>query len=143
MQMHTIEVDDEVYSYLESKVKHFQESANAVLRREFRLDDHTSSSSGVQATYQFPPGTPKALGQILQVVYLMRTEGLSRFKATHKVANHYEVAPQTVIDKYTRQLGLTATDFDRLLAESDRTNFIKYLNNKFTGYESLIKQYVS
>jgi hypothetical protein len=142
MQMREIGIDDEVYRYLASKINDFGESVNTVLRRELRLDGGIPDASDVRNIPKFPPGIPKALEQILQVVFLIRSGGLGRSKATHAVADYHEVAPQTVIDKYTRQLGLTARDFDRGLVESYLPQFREFLIGKFKGYEGLINQYI-
>ncbi len=143
MPMHKIEVDDEVYRYLKSKAEPFVDNPNTVLRRELFGNNSSLSAGGVQNIPQLQLGTPVALQQILQVVHLIRAEGYSRSEATHAVAGHRGVRTQTVIDKYTRQLGLTAIEFDGLLAESNESELREYLSDKFTGYKSLIKQYLS
>lgn len=142
MPMHKIEVDDEVYSYLESNVKSFADNPNTVLRRLLFGNNSTSSADTTLLILQLPLGTPKALEQILQVVHLIRAKGYSRSEATRAVAGHYGIAKETVIDKYTRQLGLTANEIDGLLADSNQSELREYLSAKFTGYKSLINQYL-
>ena len=141
MLMHTIQIDDEVYRYLVSKIKDFEEPVNTVLRREFKLGEGKTNTSNFSNIPQLSPSTPKALKQILQVVYLIRSEKENRSKATHRVAVLHQVAPQTIIDKYTRQLGKTAREFDDLVG-SDLSQFRAFLNEKFPGYGDLINQYV-
>lgn len=143
MPMHKIEVDDEVYSYLESKIKSFADNPNTVLHGLLFGNNSSLSADATLLIPQLPLGTPKALEQILQVVHLIRAKGYSRSEATRAVAGHYGIATETVIDKYTRQLGLTAIEFDGLLAESNESELREYLSDKFEGYESLIKQYLS
>lgn len=46
--MHTIQVDDEVYRILESRVQGFGETPNKVLRREFGIDTGYSPSTEAQ-----------------------------------------------------------------------------------------------
>ena len=149
--MKTIEIDDEIYSYLKSKAEPFvnpPDTPNAVLRRLLLREPKTvreiapnnTSNSDIQDS--FPGGVPVALKHILQVVHLVTTQNCSRSRATHKLANYYKVAPQTIIDKYTRQLGITASEFDRHISSSDRSHLARLLNNKFAGYENLIDQYV-
>lgn len=143
MPMHKIEIDDEVFSYLENEAKPFVDTTpNAVLRRVLLGNNSTSGLGSTQLIPDLPPGTPKSLKQILQVVYLMRANNYNRSEATNAVARHHRVATQTVIDKYTRQLRLTASDFDGLLAAPDPSVIRDYLNTKFTGYESLIMKYI-
>ncbi|MCP3682657.1 MAG: hypothetical protein GY861_08215 [bacterium] len=139
MKMHKIEVDNDVYTYLESKAKGF-DTPNRVLRRELLGHNDESSTTKVQSIPQFPVGTPKALEEILQVIYLIRVEDFTRSEATHSVAQHHGVATQTIIDKYTRQLGLTASEFDGLLVYDGQSELKSYLNTKFMGYENLIKE---
>lgn len=142
MPMHKIEVDDEVYSYLESKIKSFADSPNMVLRGLLFGNNSSLSADATLLIPQLPPGTPKALEQILQVVHLIRDKGYRRSEATNAVARRYGRATETVIDKYTRQLGLTANEFDGLLADSNESELREYLSSKFTGYKSLINQYL-
>lgn len=142
MPMHKIDVDDEVYSYLDSKVKSFADTPNTVLHRLLFGKDSSSSAATTQLIPNLPAVIPKALEQILQVAYLIRVEGYSRWAATSEVAEYYGIRKQTVIDKYTRQLGLTANEFDGLLAESNDSERRECLNRKFTGHKSLIEQYL-
>src|SRR5206468_1123594 len=55
-----------------------------------------------------PLGVPKALSQVLEVIYGVRNLGLSRTAATNLVAQKRNHPPQTIIDKYCRQLGKRA-----------------------------------
>jgi len=143
--MNTIEIDDDVLSFLKSKAEPFlnpPDTPNAVLRRLLLRDAKPIKVADSDVTDTFPGGTPAALKQILFVIKIMDIKRLGRSVATHKVANYCNVAVQTVIDKYTRQLGITAAEFDGLLAESDRTNLARRLNNRFPGHENLIREYL-
>jgi hypothetical protein len=59
------------------------------------------------------------------------------------VARHHKVAPQTVIDKYTRQLSLTAGDFDELLEQEVLADLQKILKSKFPSYSQLIDEIIN
>ena len=142
-----IEVDEEVYSYLKSRIQEFGDTPNLVLRRELpingrpgrrivRRDARTPEPNA--GLPQVPFGTLAALEQTLQVVHLVHTGGLSRSEATHVVASHHRVAPQTVLDKYTRQLGLTAGEFDQYLAEDELRGLKGLLKRKFDDYDAVI-----
>ncbi len=52
--MRTIEVDEDIYSYLASKTMHIGESASSILRRELKLSGSASltKSSSSQATHE-------------------------------------------------------------------------------------------
>jgi len=102
---------------------------------------HMNRSSEITVEH-LPGSVPKALEQILQVIWLMDTQGLSRLKATAKLASYYGYAPQTIEDKYTRQIDLKAYQFDELLAETGRLNLARRLNNRFPGFEKEINKYL-
>jgi hypothetical protein len=143
--MSTIEIDDDVLSFLKSKAEPFlipSDTPNTVLRRLLLRDAKPIKVVDSDLSDAFPGGTPAALKQILFVIKIMNIKGLTRLSATHKVANYYNFAVQTIMDKYTRQLGITAAEFDGLLSESGRTNLARRLNNKFPGHENLIKEYI-
>jgi hypothetical protein len=90
-----------------------------------------------------PFGTPAALQQILWVTYLVRENGRPRSDATADVARILRVTPQTVLDKYSRQLGLTAMAFDRLLHDAGLRDLRSLLLQKFAGHEETIRQFLS
>jgi hypothetical protein len=91
----------------------------------------------------FPPGTPASLQQIVEVIHLVLKRDLSRPEATYHVAKSRNVAPQTVLDKYCRQLGLKAYEIDRLIAQPDLSNLKTLLNQKFPNHQSLISKYLN
>lgn len=148
MRMHRIEVDDEIFHYLKKKAEAFVDTPNTVLRKELLGDKSESTrvsvvrDSGLDSPIM-PTGMPMALRQILEVVYIIRKEGRSRQEATRIVANKYRVASSTVIDKYCRQLNITAYAFDRLLAQPNLTDLRALLNKKFNEHHAMIKRYLA
>ncbi len=151
MRMHTIDIDQEVLDYLKSQAEPFTDTPNDVLRR--LLLGKTSSEKLAQfkpreaSSHNLPPvpaGTPKALEHILQVVYLTHFSGIPRSKATKDVAKiHGGIAPQTVLDKYCRQLNLKASEFDRLIAEPGLGGLKEILYAKFNGHSEVIDNYLN
>jgi hypothetical protein len=151
MRMHTIDIDQEVLNYLKSQAEPFTDTPNDVLRR--LLFGKSSSGKLAQfkprekASHNLPPipaGTPKALEHILQVVYLTHFLGAPRSKATKDVAKkHGGIAPQTVLDKYCRQLNLKASEFDRLVAEPGLSGLKGILYAKFSGHREVIDNYLN
>ena len=151
MRMHMIDIDQEVFDYLKSQAEPFTDTPNDVLRR--LLFGKTSSEKLAQfkprvvANNNLPPvpaGTPKALEHILQVVYMTCFSGVSRSKATKDVAKmHGGIAPQTVLDKYCRQLNLKASEFDRLVAEPGLSGLKEILYAKFNGHREVIDNYLN
>lgn len=145
MRMHTIEIDDDVLSYLKSRAEPFVDNPNTVLRRELLSEPKRGRPIAVlrpvthQVASTFPGGTPKALAEILDVVTRVRS-GSARQDATHHVADKYRVTFQTVLDKYTRQLGLTAFEFDKLLEPSRLSELRELLVKKFPDHADLIDQ---
>ncbi len=130
--MHKIEIDTEVWDFLKRHAEPFEDTPNTVLRRlllpqkkqidinKKSIDTNTSVRSYYYSVHQdtpsFPIGTPAALQQILEVVHAVVKLGYTRQKATNLVAKQRRITPQSVIDKYCRQLGKTALEFDHLLA---------------------------
>ena len=90
-----------------------------------------------------PREVPQALRQILEVAYLVSRHGESRTDATRAVAQSHRVAPQTVLDKYCRQLGLTASEFDRLLDDASLIELRRRLQKKFDQHSNLIDDVLS
>lgn len=82
---------------------------------------------------------PLALSQTLEVIYGVRKLGLSRIQATNRVAQKREVAPQTIIDKYCRQLNKHADEIDRLLDPQNLGEFQSLLEKKFDRYADHIR----
>jgi len=54
------------------------------------------------------------------------------------VADKHGVFTQTVLDKYCRQLGLTASRFDQLLGQKDLVDLREILKSKFQTYTETI-----
>lgn len=86
---------------------------------------------------------PLALVQTLEVIYLVHKQHMTRSEATNYVANIRSIAPQTVIDKYCRQLGQSADDINRLLEPSHLKEFSSLLEQKYFDYQSIIKDFFS
>jgi hypothetical protein len=86
-------------------------------------------------------GTPKSLAQILEVIYEMEINGYSRTEATNRVAQKRGTAPQTITDKYCRQLGKKAHEIDALLSEPGYGQFKQLLKSKFSGHQVFIDTY--
>ncbi|MCX6000194.1 MAG: hypothetical protein NTU41_11585, partial [Chloroflexi bacterium] len=132
MPMHRIEVDDQVFNCLKAKAEPFVDTPNSVLHRLLLREIGNGVPIPPDQKPPYPqPDAPKCLQQILQVIHGVRKGRLSRSEATHQVAAMHDVFKQTVIDKYTRQLGLTAHQFDDLLAESDLQSLKTRLKGKF------------
>jgi len=154
--MHQIEVDDDVMTYLKSKAEAFVDNPNSVLRREL-LGQRTPTPTQAAPVKRRPSvlysdapnfplmisGTPQALRQILNVVYLVGKGTYTRPEATAVVAKALQVTPQTVLDKYCRQLGLTAFQFDQLLDEQQFTTLRTLLKKKFPEQHAVIDRIIT
>jgi negative regulator of replication initiation len=139
MAMHSIEIDDTIWKYLKKFAEPFEDTPNSVLHRLLFGDKKeknrdTSPSISIQ-------GVPKGLSQILEVLYEMEINGYSRSEATNRVAENRGTAPQTIIDKYCRQLNKRAHEIDQLLSESDYAEFKRLLINKFVHHKDVIDVY--
>lgn len=146
--MRRVEIDDEVFAFVQKHAEPLVDSFNSALRRVLasghgspgaRQPEQLATAAAVRGQgHQFPPGTPQALGQILEVVQLVRARSDTRRQATKRVAAKLGVAPQTVIDKYTRQLGMTAAQFERLLASESYEELRKLLHAKFPQHTQTV-----
>jgi hypothetical protein len=81
------------------------------------------------------------LAQILEVIYEVKKTGRNRREATNLVAQRRNTAPQTVIDKYCRQLGKRAYEIDRLLEDESLREFRSLLEKKFVNHPELITSF--
>ena len=144
--MFKIDIDEDIWTFLKKHAEPFEDTPNSVLKRlllgentkietqDFKQDEKTEFPF-------FPGGTPQALQQILEVVFLVKKHGSNRIKATHIVAQkHGDIEYQTVIDKYCRQLNKKAYEIDRLL-NSDLNEFKSILKNKFINHRDIINEF--
>ena len=84
---------------------------------------------------------PKSLEQILEVVYEIEVNGYSRTHATNRVAKKRGMAPQTITNKYCRQLGKKAHEIDELMAEPGYAGFKDLLTDKYPVHREIIDMY--
>ena len=154
MRFQQVEIDEEVFQFVKRHAEPLVDTFNSTLRRLLPLDGKVQKRTSPLSVPRgqvtdmktlgilpaFPGGTPQALLQILEVAYLVRGGAYTRTTATSFVAKQHNVFPQTVLDKYCRQLGLTADQFDRLLEQPDSTDLRKLLKSKFAGYGEVIDQ---
>lgn len=145
MKYHKIEIDEEVFEYLKDKAEAFVDTPNTVLRRELlQKRNETINTKKVRARFpELPNGIPTALRHTLEVIYLVKERGMSRPDATKSVAERHSVEPQTVLDKYCRQLDRKAYEIDRLLDEADLSNFKRILRQKYMDHTSAIENFFS
>jgi len=143
MKMHTIEIDENLWSYLQKHAEPFVDTPNSVLNRI--LFDTSNAPSPTNRELKIPAvsiqGIPKSLAQILEVVYEMEINGYSRTEATKRVAHKRGTSPQTITDKYCRQIGKKAQEIDQLLSEPGYEGFKKILESKFGDYQQVIESY--
>jgi hypothetical protein len=146
MQYHKIEVDERIWNYLKKKAEPFEDTPNSVLNR-ILFEKELSNSHGDNGKptrikpLSIPYSAPKALAQILEVIYEVKKSGRSRHEATNLVAQRRNTAPQTVIDKYCRQLGKKAYEIDHLLEDKDLREFRSLLEKKFSNHWDLIDSF--
>jgi len=145
MKTHQVEVDEEVFQYVKSHAEPLVDSFNTVIRRLLDLKGTTRTASRTASPNpgngSVPPGTPKALAQVLEVAGLVIRSNWSRTDATREVARRRQRTQQTVNDKYGRQLGLTADQFDRLLGQPGLQDLKKLLNEKFSEHRDVINKW--
>jgi hypothetical protein len=150
MRFHQVEVDDDIFQFVKAHAEPLVDTFNSALRRLLPLSGagvakhqvpEKEASSERTAGFPFvPQHLPQALRHILEVVRLVRGGAYTRTTATQYVARQYKVFPQTVLDKYCRQLNLTAAHFDRLLEEPDLSELRKKLKTKFPTHAQAIDE---
>jgi negative regulator of replication initiation len=143
MKMHTIEIDENIWSYLQKHAEPFVDTPNSVLNRI--LFDTSEAPTPKNRVPEIPTvsiqGIPKSLAQILEVVYEMEINGYSRTEATKRVAHKRGTSPQTITDKYCRQIGKKAHQIDQLLSEPGYESFKKILKTEFEAHRQVIESY--
>jgi hypothetical protein len=143
MKMYSIEIDEKIWHLLQQHAEPFVDTPNSVLNRllfsqkETREEDTPLFSLPVVTV----EGLPKSLSQILEVVYEMEVNGYTRTQATNRVAKKRGTAPQTITDKYCRQLGKRAHEIDELLTEPNFSSFKDLLTSKFAAHRGIIDMY--
>jgi hypothetical protein len=151
MRFHQVEVDDEVFQFVKTHAEPLEDTFNSAIRRLLPLsarqiqknqlstrDNPTSNSAG--ALPVVPRNIPQALRHILEVIRLVHGGAYTRKTATQYVARQDKIFPQTVLDKYCRQLSLTASQFDRLLEEPGLGELRNILKAKFTNHAQVIDE---
>ena len=146
MKMYPIEIDERIWHFLQQNAEPFVDTPNSVLNRLlFSADEQKEIGEAGAALYTIPSvdiqGLPKSLSQILEVVYEMEVNGYSRIQATNRVAKKRGTAPQTITDKYCRQLGKRAHEIDELLTEPGYNGFKNLLTSKFSSHRGIIDMY--
>ncbi len=151
MHFHQVEVDDEVYQFVKKHAEPLVDSFNSTLKRLLPLADiqvkkthadgqETPITKASSTIPPLPKHIPQALRHIIEVVLLVRGGAYSRTLATRYVAKRYNVFPQTVLDKYCRQLNLTTNQFDKLLEESDLRELREILKSKFKNHAQVVDE---
>jgi len=146
MRYYKIEVDEKVWNYLKSKAEPFEDTPNTVLNRIIfgttTKDESTTKHIDTKdSDLDLPKRIPRALSQILEVIYEIKNFNRSRTEATNIVARRRGTAPQTIIDKYCRQLSKKAYEIDELLQEENLEGFKNLLLNKFGKNQNVIKSF--
>ena len=143
MTMYSIEIDEKIWHLLQQNAEPFVDTPNSVLNRLLVAKKEIREEE--DALFSLPAvsieGLPKSLSQILEVVYEMEVNGYTRTQATNRVAKKRGTAPQTITDKYCRQLGKRAHEIDDLLKEPKLNRFKDLLTSKFTAHRGIIDMY--
>jgi hypothetical protein len=136
IKMHWIEVDDKVFKFLQKNAEPLIDTPSTVLYKLLFDEQHPDTSDNNQQL-KFT-GLPKGLSQILEVLFEISQNGLSRQQATRLVAEKHNTVPPTIMDKYCKQLELKAREVDSLLEEPGYEKFMKILMEKFPDYKTVI-----
>jgi len=140
MKMHLIEIDEKIWCHLQQNAEPLVDTPNSVLNRLLFGTEEKAAACFSIPTVSIQ-GLPISLAQILEVVYEIEVNGCSRTQATHRVAKQRGTAPQTITDKYCRQLGKKAQEIDELMAEPGYTGFKELLMGKYSVHREIIDMY--
>lgn len=149
MEFHKVEVDDDVFQYVKGHAEPLVDTFNTALRRlllsngakVIKAEQKVVDPKRVDGLLpNLPNQTPQALRHTLEVAFLVRGGAYDRTDATQLVAKLHNVFPQTVLDKYCRQLNLKAREFDRLLEQPGLSDLKALLKTKFPDYSRLINE---
>jgi len=145
--MKTIKIDDDIYEILKFNSEPFvDQTPNDVLRK--LLLNRKSNSSQLfynpvekdLKLYDLPYGTPNALSQVLNMIYLIKKYNYDRLKAVKLLSSRFSISPTTIIDKFTRQLNLISSKFDYLLQHNPKT-LQTILLNRFVNHKDIINNF--
>jgi endonuclease III-like uncharacterized protein len=145
-----IDVDEDVWNFLKKHAEPFEDTPNTVLKRLLRVSGNGPAKTRDLLTShitkaeipKFSSSAPAALQQILEMIFLVRKLGYTRTEATNLVAERRKIAPQTVIDKYCRQLNKQAYEIDRLL-EENLDELKTLLEKHFFNHHDVIQNFFS
>ncbi|MEW6714381.1 MAG: hypothetical protein AB1306_04755 [Nitrospirota bacterium] len=146
MKTYEIKIDEEVFNFLKTHAEPFEDTPNSVLRKFLPLNNGASKGNKIETVQKedlpvFHSGVPQGLSQILEVIYFVKKKRYSRTDATNKVASLRKTFPQTVIDKYCRQLNKKAFEIDKLLQDQNLNDFKMILESKFTNHRDVIRDF--
>jgi len=139
MKMHRIEIDDKIWNHLKNFAEPFTDTPNSVLNRLLFGNPQKKSPNASENNSINIKGVPDALSQIFEVLYEIEVNGLSRVKATNKVAKARETTAKTVRDKYCNQLNKKASEIDRLFNKPGYDEFKQLLEEKFVIQKDIIE----
>jgi hypothetical protein len=149
MKWYAIEVDEIIWNYLQKYAEPLTDTANSVLHRllfgtssQARIETSSEPRTRPLGNRSSSSGIPKALEQILEVVYEVVKMGRSRPDATTVISKRHGTAPQTILDKYCRQLSMKAYDFDKLLMEPGLHTLSGVLKERFPRHQDYIDSFL-
>jgi hypothetical protein len=140
MKMHTIQVDDLIMNFLKKNAEPFSDTPNSVLHKLLFDTREIDAEASIKSS-RTDARIPRALSQSLSVIQEVIKNGLTRPEATRVVAERNGTTTQTIIDKYCRQLGKTASEIDHLLQEPGLDGLKTILKMKFSKHEDTIDDF--
>ena len=140
MKMHPIEVDDLILDFLKVNAVPFSDTPNSVLHK-LLFGDRGAAQGTSFLKSRTNARIPRALSQTLDVIYEVIKNRQIRQQATRLVAARNGTATQTIIDKYCRQLGKTASEIDHLLQEPSLDSMQTILKKKYSSHENIINDF--
>ena len=84
---------------------------------------------------------PTGLQHVLEVVRLVRADGMDRLAEVKAVAKKHRIDPQTVTSACTRSLGINTTQLDEILEVAAEPAFCANLVRRFPPYQDYIERF--
>ena len=144
MYSRTVEIDDEVFEYVQNHDESLVDDFNSALKKLLGLImqqtnlKKITNDRNIRSLPFISSTMPNTLSQILEVSHLVTKKGYTRNEATNLVAKRLKIEKQTVLDKYCRRMGLKAQEFYFLLSEPGNKKLKQKLYSLFPNHEKTI-----
>ena len=143
MKTYSVNIDEDVYNSLNNKCTFIDNTPNKVLRK-LLLPNKESKQVVTKISSNLPTlpiSIEMSLRQTLNIIHLVLNKGYSRVDAKNILAKKFSVTPETIHDKYTRILGKSSYEIDRMLNTKDVDGLMATIINRFPHESTLVDDF--